>query len=66
MMTEPHKHCPTCGTPIPMDERFCSPKCEQIIAENQKKVMRTRKILYVAFAVLIIVYLLYVFRGRIF
>ncbi len=65
-MVDQHKHCPTCGTPIPMHERFCSPKCEQIIAERQRKIVRTRKIMYVAFAVLILIYLLYVFRGRIF
>ncbi|MEN4018726.1 MAG: DUF2116 family Zn-ribbon domain-containing protein [Methanobacterium sp.] len=63
-MTKPHKHCPTCGTPIPMDERFCSPKCEQAIAERQRKIMRTRKIMYVAFALLIIIYLVYVLRGK--
>ncbi len=61
-----HKHCPVCGKPIPMDERFCSPKCEQMVSERQHKVMRTRKIMYIAFAALIIIYLLYVFRGSIF
>jgi predicted nucleic acid-binding Zn ribbon protein len=65
-MVDQHKHCPTCGTPIPMNERFCSPKCEQVIAERQRKIMRTRKIMYIAFAALIIIYLLYVFRGAIF
>ena len=65
-MTDPHKHCPVCGTSIPMDERFCSPKCEQILAERQQKVIRTRRIMYIAFAALIIIYLVYVFRGRIF
>jgi len=65
-MTKPHKHCPTCGTPVPMNERFCSPKCEQIVVERQQKVMRTRKIMYMLFAALIIIYLMYVLRGRIF
>ncbi|WP_414468380.1 DUF2116 family Zn-ribbon domain-containing protein [Methanobacterium sp. ACI-7] len=65
-MVDQHKHCPRCGTPIPMDERYCSPKCEQVIAERRQKVMRTRKIMYIAFAVLIIIYLLFVFRGSIF
>jgi len=65
-MTKPHKHCPVCGTPIPMDERFCSPNCEKMVAERQQKVMRTRKILYIGFAVLIIIYLVYIFRARIF
>ena len=66
MTTEPHKHCPTCGTPIPMSERFCSPKCEQVVAERQRKVSKTRTIIYILFAVLIIVYLFFVFRSRIF
>lgn len=61
-----HKHCPMCGTPIPMDERFCSPKCEQILAERQRKVAKTRKIIYIAFAALIIIYLLFALRGRLF
>ncbi|MGZ7210423.1 MAG: DUF2116 family Zn-ribbon domain-containing protein [Methanobacterium sp.] len=65
-MTEPHKHCPTCGTAIPMNERFCSPKCEQVIAERQRKVVRTRRIMYVGFALLIIIYLVFIFRDRIF
>ena len=40
-MIEPHKHCPACGTPMPMSEKYCSPRCQQIIAENQRKVKRT-------------------------
>jgi predicted nucleic acid-binding Zn ribbon protein len=56
-MTDQHKHCPMCGTPMPMSEKFCSPKCEQIYSENQNKVNRTRKILYVAFAIFILIWL---------
>jgi predicted nucleic acid-binding Zn ribbon protein len=55
-----------CGTPIPMDERFCSPKCEQILAERQRKVAKTRKIIYIAFAALIIIYLLYTLKGKVY
>jgi predicted nucleic acid-binding Zn ribbon protein len=58
-MTDQHKHCPMCGTPMPMSEKFCSPKCEQTYNVNQNKVNRTRKILYVAFAVFILVWLYY-------
>ena len=61
-MTQPHKHCPVCGTSIPMGERFCSPKCETTYAERARKVLRTRRIFYLIFAVIIIVYILYVLK----
>ncbi len=65
-MVDQHKHCPMCGTPIPMNERFCSPKCEQILAERQRKVAKTRKIIYLAFAALLIIYIIFVLRGKLF
>ncbi|MDI9437223.1 MAG: DUF2116 family Zn-ribbon domain-containing protein [Euryarchaeota archaeon] len=58
-MTDQHKHCPICGTPMPMNEKFCSPKCEQIYNVNQNKVKKTRRILYVAFAAFILVWIYY-------
>ncbi len=67
MVTEPHKHCPTCGTPIPMDERFCSPKCEQVVAERQRQVAKARTMIYVLLAILLIIAgIFFVFRSRIF
>jgi len=65
-MTKPHKHCPMCGASIPMEERFCSPKCEQVFAERQRKIARTRKMVYAGFIILIIIYLVYILRGQIF
>jgi len=65
-MTEPHKHCPVCGTPIPLKERFCSQKCENVFLENQRKILRSRRILYIIFAAFVIVYILIIFRGKIF
>lgn len=65
-MTKPHKHCPVCGTSIPMEEKFCSPKCETAYTERARKVLKTRRIFYIGFAVIIIIYLLYVLRGKIF
>jgi len=62
-MTKPHKHCPVCGTSIPMDERFCSPKCESTYTERAKKVAKSRKIFFIILAVIVIAYILYVFRG---
>ncbi len=56
-MIEPHKHCPICGSPIPLKERFCSARCENIFAQNQRKVLRTRRILYIVFVVFVALYL---------
>ena len=66
MATEPHKHCPTCGTPIPMNEQFCSPRCEQIVAENQRKVRRARIMLYAVLVLFLIVLIYFTFRGKLF
>jgi len=63
-MTKPHKHCPVCGISIPTEERFCSPNCEQAYAERARKVAKTRRMFYLILAVVIIVYMLYVFRGQ--
>ena len=30
MAVEPHKHCPICGTPIPLNELVCSPDCQKV------------------------------------
>lgn len=65
-MVDQHKHCPMCGKPIPMDERFCSPKCEQIFAERQRKVMKTRRIMYIILAAILIIYLLYTLKGKLY
>ncbi len=65
-MTEPHKHCPMCGTSIPMDEKFCSTKCEQEFNARKMKIEKTRRIWYIVMAIILIVAFLFVFRGRIF
>ena len=64
-MTDQHKHCPMCSKPIPLSEKFCSPKCEQIYTENQRKVAKSRKLLYIAFAAFIIIWVFFSLRGRI-
>jgi predicted nucleic acid-binding Zn ribbon protein len=63
-MIEQHKHCPVCGAPMPLNEKYCSPNCEQLAIANQKKVQKTRKMLYVLFAVFILVWLFFMFRGQ--
>ncbi|HML04636.1 MAG TPA: DUF2116 family Zn-ribbon domain-containing protein [Methanobacterium sp.] len=65
-MVDQHKHCPMCGKPIPLDERFCSPKCEQTFTERQRKVAKTRKIIYIALAAFIIIYLVFTLKGKYF
>jgi predicted nucleic acid-binding Zn ribbon protein len=64
-MIEQHKHCPVCGTPMPMSERFCSPNCEQLALANQQKVKKSRRLLYGLFAVFILVWLFFMLKGKI-
>ena len=63
-MTKPHKHCPVCGISIPPEERFCSPKCEETYSERARKVAKSRRMFYIILAVIILVYIVYVFRGQ--
>lgn len=65
-MTEPHKHCPACGAAIPMSESVCSPQCLQILAENQRKIKRTRTILYIVIALFVAVWIYFTLRGKYF
>lgn len=62
MMVEPHKHCPVCGNPIPLDERTCSKKCAEVLLKNQQRVMRTRLIFYIVLVIFIVVWLFVVLR----
>ncbi len=64
-MIEQHKHCPMCGTPIPLNEKFCSPKCEETARLNQQKVQKTRKMLYILFAVFLLVWLFFMVKDKI-
>jgi len=63
-MTDQHKHCPICQKPIPLSEKFCSSKCEQIYMENQRKIAKSRKMLYIAFAAFIVVLIFFTFRSK--
>lgn len=63
-MTKPHRHCAVCGTPIPLEERTCSDKCQQAMAQNQSRVRKTRTALYLIFGVFILVWIILVFYGR--
>ena len=63
-MTDQHKHCPMCQKPIPLTEKFCSPKCEQLYVERQNKVAKSRKTLYILFAAFIIIWIFFTLRGK--
>ena len=47
MAVEPHKHCPICGTPIPLNELVCS---------RLKQTKRSRIILYIVIAIFLIIW----------
>jgi len=52
-MVDVHKHCPVCGTPVPLAETTCSSKCQQVLDEKAEKFNKNRKILYILFIVFI-------------
>jgi len=55
-MTDIHKHCPVCNTPIPLDETTCSVKCQTVLEKNQAKVRRSRIILYIVMIAFIAIF----------
>ncbi|KZX17413.1 DUF2116 family Zn-ribbon domain-containing protein [Methanobrevibacter filiformis] len=60
-MVDVHKHCPVCGTPIPLDETTCSDKCQGVLSERNKKVKKTQLTLYGVFIVFIIIWIFVTF-----
>ncbi|WP_054835636.1 DUF2116 family Zn-ribbon domain-containing protein [Methanobrevibacter arboriphilus] len=56
-MTDMHKHCPVCNTPIPLDETTCSPpKCQKVLRDRQAQMKRSRMILFVVMVIFILVF----------
>ena len=55
MAVDPHKHCPICGTPIPLDELVCSPDCQKVWDQKIAQHKRTRLVLFGVIVVFIIV-----------
>ena len=55
-MVEQHKHCPVCGSPIPMKERVCSPDCEKVLQQKQASIKKTRIALFAVILIFIIVW----------
>jgi predicted nucleic acid-binding Zn ribbon protein len=54
-MIEDHKHCIVCGKPVEMDKFVCSPSCEDILKQQQKRMARSRTIMMVLLIVVFIV-----------
>ena len=57
-MPEDHRHCIVCGKAVAPDKFFCSPSCEDIFKQQQKRMRRTRLIMmtiFIALFVLIVV-----------
>ena len=51
MAIEPHKHCPICGTPIPLNELVCSPDCQKVWDARLKQRKRSQIILFIVIAI---------------
>ena len=56
MAVEPHKHCPICGTPIPLNELVCSPDCQKVWDARLTQTKKTRIVLYAVIALFLIVW----------
>lgn len=58
MAVDPHKHCPICGTPIPLDELVCSQTCEKVWNQRLAQQKKSRYILLGILAVFIIIWVI--------
>ena len=56
MAVEPHKHCPICGTPIPLDEFVCSPDCQKVWDGRVNQRRKSQIVLYIVIAAFIIIW----------
>ena len=61
MAVEPHKHCPICGTPIPLNELVCSADCQKVWDARLAQTRRTRIILYIIIAIFLIIWAIMTF-----
>lgn len=61
MSVEPHKHCPICGTPIPLDELVCSPDCQKVWDAKINQQKKSRYVLLGVIAIFIIVWAIMMF-----
>ena len=63
-MIDVHKHCPVCGTPIPLEETTCSPKCQSVLDEQQAKLTKSKRTLTIVMIVFLIVLALMIFLPK--
>lgn len=61
MAVEPHKHCPVCGTPIPVKERVCSSDCEKVLEGRQQQIKKSRIMLFAVIVIFILVWAYFMF-----
>lgn len=60
-MVEQHKHCPVCGSPIPMKERVCSADCQKVLDQRQKSMKKSRLSLFAVIVIFILVWAYFMF-----
>lgn len=56
MAVEPHKHCPICGTPIPLNELVCSSDCQKVWDQRLNQARRSRIILVVVIIIFLAIW----------
>jgi len=54
-MTDIHKHCPVCSTPIPMEETTCSSKCQDTLDNKQAQVNKGKNIVNIIMVIFLVV-----------
>lgn len=66
-MVEPHKHCPICGTPIPLDELVCSQDCQTVWNQKIAQHKKSRIALFAIIILFVIVWFVFmVMKGSFF
>ena len=58
-MTDIHKHCPVCSTPIPMEETTCSSKCQAVLDNKQAQVSKGKNIVNIIMVIFLIVAIIF-------
>ena len=56
MAVEPHKHCPICGSPIPLNELVCSPDCQKVWDARIAQRKKSRLVLYIIIVIFIVLW----------
>ena len=56
MAVEPHKNCPICGTPIPLNELVCSSDCQKVWDQRLNQARRSRIILVIVIVIFLAIW----------